>query len=389
MKYSRLAKKAVGLLLAIGMAGGLFYLFTSTARGAAPPGISAPGAYPSDPHADTEWELEGVGVADIQAAFNNARTAENTQLGSQVPALALPDQSTWDSMSDGEKALWLINRERIDRGVAPLHGLEANVTAVAQTYAQYLLDNDAWGHDANGQDPWQRLDGNPAIGACHDFLNVAENLYVFVSTAPPIALPIEQAVYGWMYDDSGSGWGHRHAILWYPYDDNSGPAGREGFLGIGRASGGPYQGPFEHSWNHAELVVMNVFDPCSSWDYGSTPTNTFVYLPVALKGSGGSNPTTYSIAGNVVDDHGTALQGVTIADGAGHTATTNAAGDYTLSGLAAGAYTLTPTLGGYTFTPGSLSISLPPNAVAQNFVGTATATANERLVVFEAFFRDT
>ena len=69
----------------------------------------------------------------------------------------------------------------------------------------------------------------------------------------------------WMYDDSGSSWGHRHTVLWYPYHDNSGLTGKEGFLGIGRASGGPYQGPFSTSWPFAELIVMNVFDPCSTW----------------------------------------------------------------------------------------------------------------------------
>lgn len=226
--------------------------------------------YPSDPTADIEWSGGTSGVGDIQAAFNNARTTENTQLGTSTPLMTLPDQATWDGMSIGEKALWLINRERVDRGVAPLHGVESNVTSVAQAYAQYLLDNDAWGHQEDGRTPWQRLEANPSIGACHDFLNVAENLAVFVTSGTSISLPVERAIYMWMYKDSGSNWGHRHAILWYPYNDNSGPTGQEGFLGLGRAGGGPYQGPFSQPWNYAELIVMNVFDPCATWDYGQT-----------------------------------------------------------------------------------------------------------------------
>ncbi len=75
-----------------------------------------------------------------------------------------------------------------------------------------------------------------------------------------------------MYADAGASWGHRHAILYYPYNDNSGLSDKEGFLGIGRASGGPYQGPFDDPWPVAEIIVMNVFDPCSSWDYGDPPT---------------------------------------------------------------------------------------------------------------------
>ncbi len=229
----------------------------------------SPSDYPPDPTSDIEWDGDKSSVADIQGAFNHARTTENTQLGTSVPMMTLPSQAEWDAMGDGEKALWLINRERIDRGLVPLHGLESNVTSVAQTYAQYLLDNDAWGHEEDGRDPWERLNDNPAIGDCHDFLGVAENLAVFVTTGTSIPLPIEQSVYGWMYVDRIVSWGHRHAILWYPYDENGGPDDREGFLGIGRANGGPYQGPFSRSYDYAEMIVMNVFDPCANWDYGT------------------------------------------------------------------------------------------------------------------------
>jgi hypothetical protein len=228
-------------------------------------------AYPTDPSADISWSGGTSGVADIQSAFNAARAAENAQLGTALPMLTLPNQSTWNAMTDSDKALWLINRERSDRGVMPLHGVEANVQSVAQNYADYLIDHNAWGHSANGQSPWQRLDSNPAIGACHDSLSVAENIAVFVTSGSSISLPVERSVFMWMYDDGDCcSWGHRHAILWYPYNDNSGTAGMEGFFGIGRSNGGPYQGPFSQPWNFAEMIVMNVFDPCAAWDY--TPT---------------------------------------------------------------------------------------------------------------------
>jgi hypothetical protein len=225
-------------------------------------------AYPPDPVGDISWSAGTNGVADIQAAFNNARALENTQLGKAIPMMTLPSQAEWNSMNNGQKALWLINRERIDRGVLPLHGLESNVNDVAQYYADYLLDNNAWGHDADGLSPWERLDANPAIGACHDFLSISENIAVFVTSGSSIPLPIERSIFMWIYEDGDCcGWGHRHAILWYPYNNNSGPTGDEGFLGIGRANGGPYQGPFSEPWPYAEMIVMNVFDPCSTWAY--------------------------------------------------------------------------------------------------------------------------
>ncbi len=226
---------------------------------------------PPDPVSDIGWSAGTSGVSDIEGAFNSAREQENTQLGTSIPLLTLPSQGEWDVMSDGEKALWLINRERIDRGILPLHGLEENVTSVAQYYADYLLDNNAWGHYEDGYSPWERLESNEAIGACSDFLNVAENLAVFVTSGSSIPLPIERSVFNWMYNDGDCcGWGHRHAILWFPYNDNSGPSGMEGFLGIGRASGGPYTFPGEeYPWNFGEMIVMNVFDPCATWNYGT------------------------------------------------------------------------------------------------------------------------
>jgi len=136
------------------------------------------------------------------------------------------------------------------------------------------MDHSAFGHYEDGLSPWERLSANPTIGACHDFLNVAENLAIFYTSGSSVALPVERSIYMWMYNDGGSSWGHRHAILWYPYNDNSGPSGKEGFLGIGRASG-PHDG-----WNYAELIVMNVFDPCAAWDY-QMPLADFMATPTA------------------------------------------------------------------------------------------------------------
>lgn len=224
--------------------------------------------YATDPTGDIAWSEGTACVEDIQTAFNNARATENLQLGLSLPMLVFPSQAEWDNMSDDEKSLWLINRERVDRNVMPLHGIEENVDDIAQYYARYLLDNDAWGHSEDGNDPWDRLETSSQIAVCRDFLNVAENLAVFVTFGTSINLPIERSIYMWMYDDGDCcSWGHRHAILWTPYTNNSGFSATEGFLGIGRVSGGPYQGPFTSSWNHAEIIVMNVFDPCPDWDY--------------------------------------------------------------------------------------------------------------------------
>lgn len=242
-----------------------------------------PAGYPPDPLSNIPWSAGYGGVADIESAFNNARAGENSQLGTNMPMLNMPTQTAWDAKSNGEKALFLINDERAARSVHLLHGVESNVTNVAQTYAQYLMDNDVFGHYEDGRSPIERLNANAVIGNCHDFLGVVENIAVFATTGSSIPLPVEQSVYNWNYDDSGSSWGHRHTILWYPYAENGGPPDREGFLGIGRANGGPFQGNFSRSYPFAEIIVMNLIDPCASWNYNVPgPFTNHLFLPLTL-----------------------------------------------------------------------------------------------------------
>jgi uncharacterized protein YkwD len=242
-----------------------------------PQAPTTPQTYPPDPTSEITWLGGTSSVADIQAAFNNAHTQENAQLGLSLPMFTMPSQAEWNVTSDADKALWLINHEREARGVAPLHGVEANVNGIAQNYANYLMAHNAFSHTADGHNPYERLNANPTINACHDPLPVVENLAVFWTSGPSIPLPVERSIYAWMYEDKsdGNNWGHRHAILYYSYTENGGLPNMEGFLGIGRANG-PHMG-----WNYGEIIVMDVFDPCAAWIY--TVGSNKCYLPTVRK----------------------------------------------------------------------------------------------------------
>jgi uncharacterized repeat protein (TIGR01451 family) len=94
--------------------------------------------------------------------------------------------------------------------------------------------------------------------------------------------------------------------------------------------------------------------------------------------------THYALGGRVVDGQGAALPGVAVASAAGSTVT-NGAGDYLLTGVVTGTYTLTPSRPGYLFTPPSHTIAVPPAALDQDFVartifGGSTKTAEPALV---------
>jgi hypothetical protein len=213
-----------------------------------------------------------VTVADIQAAFNNARTNENglTLGAGQVimPMMTMPTQGEWDGKSSSLKGLWLMNSERVARGILPLQDVDINAISIAQAHANYLRTNDVFCHTCPGAPsphnlgPWDRLDTNPAINGHHDFLGAAENLYAAWGSGT-VPLPVEQAIYGWIYVDSTSTWGHRRAILFTidpPANNNYGDAGSEGLMGIGLATG-PYSGS-----PAGAVVVYNIFDPDASYN---------------------------------------------------------------------------------------------------------------------------
>jgi hypothetical protein len=96
-------------------------------------------------------------------------------------------------------------------------------------------------------------------------------------------------------------------------------------------------------------------------------------LKISIIPTGGNTFSGLVLLDNNGDGAGDApLAGVEIKFGAGVSATTDAHGAFTKSGLQNGAYTLTPTLTGYTFAPATRQISLPADTWAM-----FTATQNK------------
>ncbi len=82
---------------------------------------------------------------------------------------------------------------------------------------------------------------------------------------------------------------------------------------------------------------------------------------------------TYSVSGTVATARGAPIAGVTItlSGAANATTTTDANGNYTFTGLVNGAYTVTPSFAGYTFSPLNRNVTVNnANVTGQNFTGT-------------------
>ena len=132
------------------------------------------------------------------------------------------------------------------------------------------------------------------------------------------------------------------------------------------------------------------FGSLAAGNYTLTPSlNGYTFSPTSLTVAlGTANVTgenftssavvvpTYSIAGTV---SGTWVSGVTVTlSGAGSAATsTDSSGNYSFTGLAAGNYTVTPTLNGYTFSPSNAAVTITnANITGENFNDSSTNAGN-------------
>ncbi|MCK6684303.1 MAG: pre-peptidase C-terminal domain-containing protein [Thermoanaerobaculia bacterium] len=141
------------------------------------------------------------------------------------------------------------------------------------------------------------------------------------------------------------------------------------------------------TWSTAQKVTTAMTDETVSGadtgnqygDYNGLTGNAGLFLPSwtdrrnnakeeiwTAKITEGSTPVTYTISGSA----GTASATVTAGSAS---ATSDASNNYTISGLAAGTYTVTPSKSGCTFSPASASVTVGPNATGINFTASCTA----------------
>ena len=250
---------------------------------------AASGDYPADPSADVPWHYSEWAPGDIQTIMNKFNAARAQDPTISVDLVIEYTQDQWDALSDNEKGLYLSNKERIDRGIAPYAAVARQVSDVAEDYAAYMEDEQTLAHvttqarwTGSGRssssccDPTDRL--GAALGNQKEFFTYSENL-AWTSAGSTLAFPepIAWSLYSFIYDDSGSAWGHRHFSL-AELSDNAGDAGAEGLAGFGvaRGSSGTY-------------VVMNVADEAPGWDY-TTADNLILWSSMVGGNSNASFP---------------------------------------------------------------------------------------------------
>lgn len=134
----------------------------------------------------------------------------------------------------------------------------------------------------------------------------------------------------------------------------------------GGSSGSPVLGYSDH------LVVG--LHHCGSCPNRAVPIQSVIsslgaLLPANALGGG---PTTYSISGNA------GTSGATVTTGSA-SASSDASGNYTIAGLAAGTYTVSPSKAGCTFSPASQSVTVGPSATGRNFTASCGTGGSQLL----------
>src|SRR5947209_3583470 len=141
--------------------------------------------------------------AAVVATFDSARQAEGCSTVLSI------NQSTFGSLSPQAQMLALFNAERQDRGLGTLQLDSTLLSQIDQNHSREMAQYAYFNHPSPINHPgpshvFDRLTVNPAISG--HWSNLGENIAAGYSTAA-------QAVYVYMYQDSGEQWGHRHNIL--------------------------------------------------------------------------------------------------------------------------------------------------------------------------------
>jgi len=207
----------------------------------------------------------GTKPSDIEAAFNYARSKDP----SVETNLTLPSEEVWNSMSQEEQALYILNKERTDRGLKPFEGVVPfntpnSLAQVAQNYTEVLFKSNTLAHDLDGSvtERITRVIPEDKI----EFIPYNESLYAEGNSFKLDPVPLIKAIYTWIYADanvaSGEAWGHRAMCLMKVPDDDFGIKGAEGIIAFGMKQGEDYA---MYPGFKSSVVVMNAINPSPEW----------------------------------------------------------------------------------------------------------------------------
>jgi len=200
----------------------------------------------------TVWKIDKKNINQVIELFNKARSKE------KIRNITI-DETYYNQLNDEEKILYIINQERIDRGISGLRGISKNLSSISISYTTKLMSAVSIGHRAYNGNAWNRIYSDQKISTCHERIEYAENISWFRSHKGYEPYYILRSVFSWMYDDAKQGWRHRDFLLYNDFTFNGEET--EGLIGLG-VGHGKYK-----KFNYNTIVTLNLFDPCDKWKH--------------------------------------------------------------------------------------------------------------------------
>ncbi|HXW57841.1 MAG TPA: CAP domain-containing protein [Solirubrobacteraceae bacterium] len=198
----------------------------------------------TNPMMNFAGETKFASDAEIQSTFTASRAAE----GCATP-LVLP--AGYDSMTPQQQMLTLFNLEREARGETALKLDPTIMSQVAQSHSQEMATYNYFSHASPiNQKGLQTF----TSGVIREMVNPVFSKYFFGENLAAGYSTAAQAVWGYMYDDAESNWGHRGAIL----------QGEFNWVGIGIVLGGG--GEYNNYWTDDFAHITGAYTPPAKAD---------------------------------------------------------------------------------------------------------------------------
>jgi hypothetical protein len=273
-------------------------------------------------------------------ALAGVSTTQSLSAGAQTVNLDFNGQSIYGNRQDGPYAL----KVRVEDGSGNLVNFSDAAATSAYTYGQFQHSGTTF--DATSYKD-QGVDTNDPSNGKYDFLQV--NLDVNADQAGVYSLNAnlsdsQGVVFSRIRKDVKLSTGVNHLSLDFSGGDI-----------LNHAVDGVYQ-----------VTALTL----ASVDSEAFDQHPYAYRTAAYDHNDFEAPL-FTVSGQVTGSGGAGLAGVTVSDGT-RSATTNADGDYEISGVPAGSYTLTAAKSGYSFSPATYPLEVVDSSIiGLNFTASA------------------
>jgi hypothetical protein len=192
-------------------------------------------------------------IPNFVLAFENARSKDPT-VKTDKKKIVIPQNFL--NLTKINQIQWILDSEREARGLIVNYPNTQRLNTISQSYAKLISDTGQFSHYINGTTPWTRMDSDNVLKSCKESSYLyGESIFKGWSSSTSTIMWHLYSIYGFIYDDAGSNWGHRMHLLANFNNNHRLPDTKEGLLGIGLVE------TIKPGNIKESVVVINSIDP--------------------------------------------------------------------------------------------------------------------------------